>query len=371
MKKRSASHSWNRRPALIVGLVLALAFFASLASLLLTSDVVRAQEGLDYIVITDSPDGNPIENMTYYLGDNDIFYCSGYNWSLGYIGLQECYWYSENWEVGFVDPPRGTNVTFFTVGLGSTWVWAHTYDSGGPNQNYTDDVTGELRVLPKNIDYIVIVDSPNIGEPDPGEWVGDRRYNVGDTDTFYAMAYNNTTGPLGLVPVNWTTTNSTVCGITDYGTSTSFEALREGTCKVMADFEGNYTNSTGTLTVTKGDIITVDDDGPADFKTIQEAIDAANPGDTIFVYAGTYPEHVIVNKTVTLKGEDQELVIVTGEGTGTVFLVTADSVSISHFTVRDGEYGIFSDKTDALEVKNNIIKNYTYEQKNGFRGEAS
>jgi len=32
----------------------------------------------------------------------------------------------------------------------------------------------------------------------------------------------------------------------------------------------------------------VDDDGPADFHTIQEAINAANPGDTIFVKAGIY-----------------------------------------------------------------------------------
>ncbi|MFQ5883468.1 MAG: NosD domain-containing protein [Thermoplasmata archaeon] len=313
--------------------------------------------GLDYILITDSPDGNEIENMTYYLGENDTFYCSGYNISLGFTGLEECFWQSEVREVGIVEPQYGTTVTFRTVGIGSTWVMAYLYD---PGQNQSFDMTGELKVIPKNIDYIVIVDSKNIGDPNQTKWVGDRTYLVRDTDTFYAMAYNYTLGALGLVSANWTTTNSTVCGITTPGTSTDFTALKEGTCKVMAEWDTIYTNSTGTLTVTKAGLITVDDDGPADYKTIQEAIDAANPRDKIFVYAGTYPENVIVNKTVTLEGEDEDLVIVTGGGSGTVFLVTADDVSIMYFTIRDGYYGVFSDRTNGLVLSYNIIKNYTY-----------
>lgn len=318
-------------------------------------------EAFDYIVITDTPGGNPIENMTYYLGENDTYYCSGYNNTTGYIGLVDCYWYNENWGVGYVDPLRGNSTTFHATGSGSTCVHANMYypDPGGQNQTW--DVTGELKVIPMNIDYIVIVDSPDgSGGTQGGEWVGNRNYTVGDTDIFYAMAFNNTDGPLGLVPVNWSTTNGSVCGITSYGTSTDFEALSEGTCRVMADFEGNHTNSTGTLNVSKPSIITVDDDGPADYQTIQEAIDAANPGDTIFVHEGAYSEHLIVNKTVTLEGENENLVMVEGQGTGTVFLVTADRVSISHFTIKDGNYGIFSDQTDALEILQNIITNYAY-----------
>ena len=48
---------------------------------------------------------------------------------------------------------------------------------------------------------------------------------------------------------------------------------------------------------------TVDDDGQADFHTIQEAINAAGPGDVIHVAAGIYREHLIVNKSLTLIGE--------------------------------------------------------------------
>ncbi len=306
---------------------------------------------LDYIAITDAPDGNPIENMEYKLGENDTFYCSGYNYTHGYLGLEDCHWESYNETVGTIDPRQGEVVTFLTKGLGTTQVMASRYH---PGQNYTMNRTGALDVVADNIDNIVIVDSP-ITE----KWVGDTTYNIGDDDTFYALAYNDTLGALGLIPVNWTTTNSTVCSITSYGTSTDFLALRHGTCKVKADYKGLFINWTGTLNVTKGDMITVDDDLPADYKTIQEAIDAANPGDTIFVYAGTYPEHVIVNKTVTLKGEDESKVIVTGSGTGKVFSVTADNVSIFHFTIRDGKYAVHADMTDNLVMKYNIITNYT------------
>ncbi len=318
---------------------------------------LRVGDGIDYIAITDAPGGTPIGNMTYFLGENDTYYCSGYNLTSGYVGLVVCHWYTENWQVGYVEPEWGNSTTFFTTGVGSTWVHAYCYYPDPPGQNGTYNVTGVLDVIPMNIDYIMIVDSGNGRTPN---WVGDRNYTLGDTDKFWAMAYNNTDGPLGYVPANWTTTNSTVCTITDYGTSTDFEASNEGICKVKAEYMGNYTNWTGTLSVTKAGIITVDDDGTADYQTIQEAIDAANPGDTIYVYEGTYPEHVIVNKTVKLKGEAKEKVIVTGSGSGTVFLVTADRVLIEEFTITEGDYAIFSDNTDKLEVTESIITIYTY-----------
>jgi pectin methylesterase-like acyl-CoA thioesterase len=39
---------------------------------------------------------------------------------------------------------------------------------------------------------------------------------------------------------------------------------------------------------------------PDDYPTIQAAINAANDGDTIFVKIGTYYEHVVVNKSLSL-----------------------------------------------------------------------
>ena len=48
-------------------------------------------------------------------------------------------------------------------------------------------------------------------------------------------------------------------------------------------------------------VITVDDDGPADFSTIQEAVDWSWHGDTVVVSVGTYNESIVFNsRAITL-----------------------------------------------------------------------
>jgi len=42
---------------------------------------------------------------------------------------------------------------------------------------------------------------------------------------------------------------------------------------------------------------------PMFFYTIQGAINAANPGDTIYVYPGTYAESITINKSLTIRGD--------------------------------------------------------------------
>ena len=54
-------------------------------------------------------------------------------------------------------------------------------------------------------------------------------------------------------------------------------------------------------------IITVDDNGPADFDNIQDAIDSSENGDTIIVRRGTYNQRIVFNsKAVTLTSEDPD-----------------------------------------------------------------
>jgi len=55
-------------------------------------------------------------------------------------------------------------------------------------------------------------------------------------------------------------------------------------------------------------IITVDDDGPADFATIQKAIDYANDNDTISVFPGTYNECLdLSTKSISLIGASRSV----------------------------------------------------------------
>jgi len=85
---------------------------------------------------------------------------------------------------------------------------------------------------------------------------------------------------------------------------------------------------------------TVDDDGPADFHTIQEAITASTARDIIVVNSGTYPENVVINKPISLKGmvSGQRPVIV-GNQTVAVVKITANGVEFSGFNVTNGGYG--------------------------------
>jgi parallel beta-helix repeat protein len=77
---------------------------------------------------------------------------------------------------------------------------------------------------------------------------------------------------------------------------------------------------------------------PDDYPTIQEAINAANLGDTIYVKNGTYYENIIINKTITLIGEDEYLTIIDGNMLETTIQITANNVSLSKFTIKNSKY---------------------------------
>ncbi|MCK4614248.1 MAG: right-handed parallel beta-helix repeat-containing protein, partial [Thermoplasmata archaeon] len=101
----------------------------------------------------------------------------------------------------------------------------------------------------------------------------------------------------------------------------------------------------------------VDDDGGANYTSIQEAIDAAEDGDTIRVWEGTYEENVVVNKRVSLIGNGSADTTIDGGGSGNVVRIEADWVNISGFTVTGsggGNVGII-----IIESSNNTIFNNT------------
>lgn len=84
-------------------------------------------------------------------------------------------------------------------------------------------------------------------------------------------------------------------------------------------------------------IITVPDDYP----TIQEAIDAASQGDTIFVSSGTYYEHVAVNKNnLTLIGENMDTTVIDALGAQEGVRVTKNFITFEGFTVKNATVGI-------------------------------
>lgn len=104
-----------------------------------------------------------------------------------------------------------------------------------------------------------------------------------------------------------------------------------------------------------GKILYVGGSGPGNFTSIQEAINAAGDGDIIFVYDDTSPyhEHIIINKSVNLIGENRKTTIVDGKCNQTeytVIKITANHVSISNFTINGGWEG----NLDILQVSLNL-----------------
>lgn len=82
---------------------------------------------------------------------------------------------------------------------------------------------------------------------------------------------------------------------------------------------------------------------PDDFATIQQAVNFAKSGDTIFVKAGTYSESIVIDKNrLTLTGENKQSTIIDGNG-GTnqsLRVNNADFVKISGFTIQNTYDGI-------------------------------
>jgi plastocyanin len=76
---------------------------------------------------------------------------------------------------------------------------------------------------------------------------------------------------------------------------------------------------------------------PADYPTIQAAVNAAKPGDLVLVGPGVYREEVKVTiPSLVIRGTDRNQVIVDGEfRRPNAISVTADGVAVENLTVRD------------------------------------
>lgn len=121
-------------------------------------------------------------------------------------------------------------------------------------------------------------------------------------------------------------------------------------------------------------IIYVDDNnitGPWDgtpehpYQNITSGLAHAANGNTIFVYNGTYIERLIIDKPISLIGQNKHNTIIDGNRTGTVIEVTTNNVSITEFTIKNSGLfhyklcGIYLEKISNSNISYNIIT-YNY-----------
>jgi parallel beta-helix repeat protein len=96
--------------------------------------------------------------------------------------------------------------------------------------------------------------------------------------------------------------------------------------------------------LSNGATLFVGGSGPNNYSTIQEAVDTAFEGDTIYVYddSSPYNESVTISKSLIVQGENKYTTILDrGNAFGKGFLIEADSVTITGFTVQNTQSGIY------------------------------
>ncbi len=124
------------------------------------------------------------------------------------------------------------------------------------------------------------------------------------------------------------------------------------------------------VTLNEPDIFYVDNGGEQDFTSIQDAIDNASDGDTIFVSNGTYYETLFVHKSITLIGTGKDKTIINynknNSGHIDIILITADNCTINGFeiinsigTISQFDVMGFSVRSSNNIISNNIILNFT------------
>jgi len=107
--------------------------------------------------------------------------------------------------------------------------------------------------------------------------------------------------------------------------------------------------------------------GEGNYTSIQEAINDAVDGDTIFVFENSSPyyENVIVNKSIFLIGENNETTVIDGNGKENVIYIIADLVYINGFTIKNGglEYPFAG-----IQIRSNYNSIFCNNLENNFYG---
>lgn len=91
--------------------------------------------------------------------------------------------------------------------------------------------------------------------------------------------------------------------------------------------------------------------------SIQEAVDAAEPGDTIVVRDGTYTENITVYKRLTIQSDNGAHATNIQAAGAHIIKVTADNVNITGFTIEgdSNHCGVYIKDVKTCTISNNII----------------
>ena len=121
----------------------------------------------------------------------------------------------------------------------------------------------------------------------------------------------------------------------------------------------------------KSKTIHVDSSGGREFIIIQNAIDNASAGDTVFVHNGTYNESLHIIKSINLVGEDRNNTIIEWKNSGSadqnnVIFINADNCMISQLKIYGGGFSLENICINVNSSYNTISDNIIFDSYKGI-----
>lgn len=109
---------------------------------------------------------------------------------------------------------------------------------------------------------------------------------------------------------------------------------------------------------------------PQDYSSIQEAINAAFENDSIVVKQGIYYENLIIDKPLSLSGEDKKTLVIGNGGVdnSNVFCVKSDNVKISGFTIKSLNYSTSKEHASGIKINGDNVSVHDNWIENTFWG---
>jgi parallel beta-helix repeat protein len=140
------------------------------------------------------------------------------------------------------------------------------------------------------------------------------------------------------------------------------------------------------LPTSRGNWFYVGGSGPGNYTRIQDAVDNATDGDTVYVFPGTYTEHLNIEHSITLQGADPLTTIIDGQGTNqdivsciaaatvitgfTIFncSISRSCVLLNHTSncllqkniIHTGKYGVTLKNAQNISIQNNSFSQPLY-----------
>ncbi len=92
---------------------------------------------------------------------------------------------------------------------------------------------------------------------------------------------------------------------------------------------------------------------PDHYEKIQDAIQAATPGQTIYVKSGIYQEYLVINKSISITGENRTSTVIEGNRSKVLIKILADNISFSGFSLRSAGTGLMIKRVADCRIEDN------------------